>query len=223
MMLFGPIHFWRLILKLLHIDAAITGENSVSRALTAQIVAAWKTAHPHTEVEYLDLVANAPAHFTMDAMCPRTGQTDGLTAAQVAENAVSEQLVRQFLSADVVVIGAPFYNFGIPSQLKAWIDRIAQPGRTFHYTAHGPEGLARGTKVIIASSRGGVYSTSPQGQALEHQESYLHTVLGFFGMTDIQSIRADGVALGQESKDQAMAQAAQAIEQLMEEQLAAVA
>lgn len=215
MMLFGPIHFWRLILKLLHIDAAITGENSVSRALTAQIVAAWKTAHPHTEVEYLDLVANAPAHFTMDAMCPRTGQTDGLTAAQVAENAVSEQLVRQFLSADVVVIGAPFYNFGIPSQLKAWIDRIAQPGRTFQYTANGPEGLAKGKKVIVASTRGGVYSTSPQGQAMEHQESYLQTVLGFFGITDVEFVRAEGVAMGNDAKAQALQQAQAALQRVV--------
>ena len=215
MMLFGPIHFWRLILKLLHIDAAITGENSVSRTLTAQIVAAWKTAHPHTEVEYLDLVANAPAHFTMDAMCPRTGQTDGLTAAQVAENAVSEQLVRQFLSADVVVIGAPFYNFGIPSQLKAWIDRIAQPGRTFQYTANGPEGLAKGKKVIVASTRGGVYSTSPQGQAMEHQESYLQTVLGFFGITDVEFVRAEGVAMGNDAKAQALQQAQAALQRVV--------
>lgn len=215
MMLFGPIHFWRLILKLLHIDAAITGENSVSRTLTAQIVAAWKTAHPHTEVEYLDLVANAPAHFTMDAMCPRTGQTDGLTAAQVAENAVSEQLVRQFLSADVVVLGAPFYNFGIPSQLKAWIDRIAQPGRTFQYTANGPEGLAKGKKVIVASTRGGVYSTSPQGQAMEHQESYLQTVLGFFGITDVEFVRAEGVAMGDDAKAQALQQAQAALQRVV--------
>ena len=204
-------------MKLLHIDSSITGQNSVSRTLSANIVAAFKAANPDVKVDYLDLAADAPAHFTMDAMCPRTGQTDNLSPAQVAENAVSEKLVEQFLAADVVVIGAPFYNFGIPSQLKAWIDRIAQPGRTFHYTAHGPEGLAGGKKVIIASSRGGVYSTSPQGQALEHQESYLQTV------PDIQFIRAEGVALGQESKDQAMAQAAQAIEQLMKEQLAAVA
>ncbi|MDD3017375.1 MAG: FMN-dependent NADH-azoreductase [Comamonas sp.] len=202
-------------MKLLHIDAAITGENSVSRTLTAQIVAAWKTAHPHTEVEYLDLVANAPAHFTMDAMCPRTGQTDGLTAAQVAENAVSEQLVRQFLSADVVVIGAPFYNFGIPSQLKAWIDRIAQPGRTFQYTANGPEGLAKGKKVIVASTRGGVYSTSPQGQAMEHQESYLQTVLGFFGITDVEFVRAEGVAMGDDAKAQALQQAQAALQRVV--------
>ena len=117
----------------------------------------------------------------------------------------------QFLAADVVVIGAPFYNFGIPTQLKAWIDRIAQTGRTFQYTANGPEGLAKGKTVIIASSRGGVYSTSDAGQAMEHQESYLQTVLGFFGVTDVRFVRAEGVATGADAKAQALAAAAQAI------------
>ncbi|WP_042424674.1 FMN-dependent NADH-azoreductase [Comamonas granuli] len=194
-------------MQLLHIDSAITGSQSVSRQLTAQVVAAWTDAHPGTQVDYLDLVANAPAHFTMEAMAPRTGQTEGLSAAQQRENAVSEQLVRQFLAADVVVIGAPFYNFSIPTQLKAWIDRIAQPGRTFRYTANGPEGLAQGKTVIIVSSRGGVYSTSEDGRAMEHQESYLQTVLGFFGVTDVRFVRAEGVALGADAKTSALSTA----------------
>ena len=198
-------------MQLLHIDSAITGSNSVSRQLTAQVVAAWTAAHPGTQVEYLDLVANAPAHFTMEAMAPRTGQTEGLSEVQVRENAVSEPLVSQFLAADVVVIGAPFYNFSIPTQLKAWIDRIAQPGRTFQYTANGPEGLAKDKSFIIASTRGGVYSTSEGGRAMEHQESYLQTVLGFFGVTDVRFVRAEGVAMGDQAKAAALASAAQSI------------
>lgn len=198
-------------MQLLHIDSAITGAQSVSRQLTAQIVAAWQARHPGTQVSYLDLVANAPAHFTSDAMAPRTGQSDGLSAAQQRENAVSEQLVSQFLAADVVVIGAPFYNFSIPSQLKAWIDRIAQPGRTFRYSASGPEGLATGKTVIIASSRGGMYSTSEGGRAMEHQESYLHTVLEFFGVTDVRVVRAEGVGMGEAARAAALATATQHI------------
>ena len=194
-------------MQLLHIDSAITGHQSVSRQLTAQIVEAWQASHPATQVQYLDLVAEAPAHFTMDAMAPRTGQTEGLSEAQQRENAVSERLVRQFLAADVVVIGAPFYNFSIPTQLKAWIDRIAQPGRTFHYTANGPEGLAKGKTVIVASTRGGVYSTSEGGQAMEHQESYLKVVFGFFGITDVRFVRAEGVAMGPDAKAAALASA----------------
>ena len=198
-------------MQLLHIDSSITGDASVSRQLTAQVVEAWKASHPGTQVTYLDLAVNAPNHFTMDAMAPRTGQTDGLTEVQKRENAVSEQLVSQFLAADVVVIGAPFYNFGIPTQLKAWIDRIAQPGRTFKYGANGPEGLAKGKTVIIASTRGGVYSTSEGGRAMEHQESYLQTVLGFFGVTDVRFVRAEGVAMGDAAKAAALESATQAI------------
>ncbi len=195
-------------MKLLHVDSSITGENSASRKLTQQIVTTWTAKHPDTEVEYLDLVAQAPNHFTMAAMAPRTGQTEGLSAEQTAENAVSEQLVSQFLAADVIVIGAPFYNFSIPSQLKAWIDRLAQPGRTFRYTASGPEGLAKGKTVIVASSRGGVYSTTEAMQALEHQESYLKVVLGFFGITDVRFVRAEGLGLGPEAVASAFASAA---------------
>ncbi len=194
-------------MQLLHIDSAITGGASVSRQLTASTVAAWVAAHPGTQVQYLDLVADAPGHFTLDAMAPRTGQTEGLTEAQQRENAVSERLVSQFLAADVIVVGAPFYNFGIPTQLKAWIDRLAQPGRTFRYTANGPEGLAKGKTVIVASTRGGVYSTSEGGRALEHQESYLQTIFGFFGITDVRFVRAEGVAMGPDAKSAALASA----------------
>lgn len=194
-------------MQLLHIDSAITGGASVSRQLTASTVAAWVASHPGTQVQYLDLVADAPAHFTLDAMAPRTGQTEGLTEAQQRENAVSERLVSQFLAADVIVVGAPFYNFGIPTQLKAWIDRLAQPGRTFRYTASGPEGLAKGKTVIVVSTRGGVYSTTEGGRALEHQESYLQTIFGFFGITDVRFVRAEGVAMGPDAKNAALASA----------------
>jgi FMN-dependent NADH-azoreductase len=111
----------------------------------------------------------------------------------------------------VVVIGAPLYNFSIPSQLKAWIDRVAQAGRTFRYTAAGPEGLAKGKTVIVVSTRGGVYSTSEGGRAMEHQESLLQTVLGFMGVTDVRFVRAEGIAMGPDAKAAALAQAEQAI------------
>ena len=129
---------------------------------------------------------------------------------QKRENAVSEALVSQFLAADVIVIGAPLYNFSIPSQLKSWIDRIAQAGRTFTYTDKGPKGLAGGKTVIVASTRGGVYSTSEGGRAMEHQESYLQTVFGFLGITDVRFVRAEGLAMGDAVKAQALAAAAQA-------------
>lgn len=199
-------------MKLLHIDSSVLGANSVSRQLTAQIVDQWVATHPGTHVEHLDLAASAPSHLSADSLGFRlpVGAAE-LSEVQRAENLVSEALVSQFLAADVVVVGAPLYNFSIPSQLKAWIDRVAQVGRTFKYTEKGPQGLAGGKTVIVASSRGGVYSTSEGGRAMEHQESYLATVFGFFGITDVRFVRAEGVAMGDAAKAQAMELAAQAI------------
>jgi FMN-dependent NADH-azoreductase len=195
-------------MKLLHIDSSPLAGNSVSRQLTQRIVAQWRAMHPGTVVEYLDLAVEAPSHLSLDSLGFRAGPDgEGLSEAQRAENAVSEKLVSQFLASDVAVIGAPMYNFGIPSQLKAWIDRVAQAGRTFTYTDKGPQGLAGGKKVLIASSRGGVYSGNPALAGLDHQESYLKTVLGFFGITDVAIVRAEGMAMGDAAKAQALAHA----------------
>ena len=199
-------------MKLLHVDSSILGAHSASRQLTAEVVTAWVAAHPGTAVEHLDLVANAPAHFSADALGIKTGVQAEPTDAQRRENALSERLVSQFLAADVLVIGAPFYNFGIPTQLKAWIDRLAQAGRTFKYTDKGPVGLAGGKTVIVASTRGGMYSTSEFGQAMEHQESYLKVIFGFFGITDVRFVRAEGLAMGEASKAAALAAARAHIE-----------
>ena len=193
-------------MQLLHIDSAITGEQSVSRQLTARTVAAWNAAHPGTTVQYLDLAQDAPSHLSAESLGFRTGQA-AATDVERQENALSEALVSQFLASDVIVIGAPLYNFSIPSQLKAWIDRIAQAGRTFKYTDKGPVGLAGGKTVIVASSRGGVYSGSEAGQAMEHQESYLKVVFGFFGITDVRFVRAEGVGMGPDAKAQAFTNA----------------
>jgi len=202
-------------MKLLHIDSSILSGNSTSRLLTAETVAAWRAAHPDTTVEYLDLAVDTPSHFSADALGIKTGVQAQPTEAQQRENALSEKLVSQFLAADVVVVGAPLYNFTIPSQLKAWIDRLAQAGRTFKYTDKGPVGLAGGKTVIVASSRGGIYSTTEGGQATEHQESYLKVIFGFFGITDVTFIRAEGIGMGPEAKDKALAGAAKEIEGLL--------
>lgn len=194
--------------QLLHIDSSILGGNSVSRQLTAQIVASWRAAHPATEVSYLDLAVDTPSHLSAESLGFRVAPGAAeLTDVQKRENAISEALVSQFLAADVVVIGAPLYNFSIPTQLKAWIDRIAQVGRTFKYTEKGPIGLAGGKTVIVASTRGGVYSTSDAGNAMEHQESFLKTVFGFLGVTDVRFVRAEGLAMGESAKAAALAAA----------------
>jgi FMN-dependent NADH-azoreductase len=197
----------RLIMKLLHVDSSVLGTNSVSRLLTAEIVAEWRKNHPNTSVEYLDLAVDTPNHFSADALAIKVGVQANPTEAQRRENAVSERLVSQFLASDVIVIGAPLYNFSVPTQLKAWIDRLAQAGRTFTYTDKGPVGLAGGKTVIVASTRGGIYSTSEGGQAMEHQESYLKVVFGFMGITDVRFVRAEGVAMGDAPKAAALSAA----------------
>ncbi|MBC5785484.1 NAD(P)H-dependent oxidoreductase [Ramlibacter sp. USB13] len=195
-------------MKLLHIDSSPLGAQSVSRELTRRVVAEWKANHAGTTVEYLDLAADAPSHLDIDSLGFRLGlDADSLTDAQKRENALTERLLNQFLAADVVVVGAPMYNFSIPSQLKAWIDRIAQAGRTFKYTEQGPVGLAGGKTVIVASSRGGAYAGNPALAFLDHQESYLKAIFGFFGITDVRFVRAEGVAMGEAAKAQALAAA----------------
>ena len=163
--------------------------------------------HPGTEVSYLDLSVDTPTHLSAESLGFRMPAGADLSDAQKRENAVSEALVTQFLASDVIVVGAPLYNFAIPSQLKAWIDRIAQVGRTFKYTEKGPVGLAGGKTVIVASARGGVYSTSDAMTALEHQESYLKVIFGFFGITDVRFVRAEGLAMGEAAKSAALAAA----------------
>lgn len=196
-------------MKLLHIDSSILGDNSVSRQISRNLVEQWLSSHPGTDVDYLNLALSSPNHLAAESLGFRLPpNTEGLSDVQRRENAVSEALVSQFLAADTVVIGAPLYNFSIPSQLKAWIDRIAQPGRTFTYTDKGPKGLAGGKTVIVVVTRGGVYSTSEGGRAMEHQESYLQTIFGFLGITDVRFVRAEGVAMGEASKAAALANAA---------------
>ena len=180
-------------MKLLHIDSSALADNSVTRQLTAAIVARWQDEMPGLEVTYRDLDAAPLPHLT--------GPVLAKVDPAVAE--ASEEALRQFLEADVVVIGAPMYNFGIPSTLKAWIDRIAVAGRTFRYTEKGPEGLAGNKKVIIASGRGGIHS----GAASDFQEPYLKFVLGFLGITDVEFVRAEGVNYSPQHRTDALASA----------------
>lgn len=198
-------------MKLLHIDSSINGAASVSRSLTSTVVERWLDNYPATTVEYLDLAVDTPSHFSADSMGIRRPASVALSPTQLRENELAERLVSQFLAADVIVVGAPLYNFSIPSQLKAWIDRLAQAGRTFRYTEKGPEGLAVDKTVIAVLSRGGIYSTSEAGQAMEHQESYLKTVFGFFGVKDIRMVRAEGTDLGADSRQIALSTATEQI------------
>jgi FMN-dependent NADH-azoreductase len=128
---------------------------------------------------------------------------------------LGNEILQQFLDADVLVIGAPMYNFAISSQLKAWIDRVLVAGKTFRYTANGPEGLASGKRVIIASSRGGMYGKDSPAAAMDFQEPYLRAAFAFVGITDLEFIRAEGIAIGDTHKAQALKSARESIDALL--------
>jgi FMN-dependent NADH-azoreductase len=172
---------------ILHIDSSINGDNSASRAVSQSIVEQLKRAQWGEEVVYRDLASDPLSHLTLDAF---------------ADTSVLDE----FLAADTIVIGAPMYNFTLPSQLKAWIDRILIAGTTFRYTANGPEGLAGGRRVIIALARGGFYDTNSPAASLEHLETYLRGVFNFIGI-EPEFVAADGLAVSPEQREESIAQA----------------
>jgi FMN-dependent NADH-azoreductase len=187
-------------MKLLHIDSSILGDNSASRALTRAIVDRLRTDHPNAAVTYVDLAAEELPHFS------------GRSLAQhnVEETARNARALEEFKAADVIVVGAPMYNFGIPSQLKAWIDRVVVAGQTFRYTAAGPEGLAGAKRVIVAVARGGVYGADGAGDFVI---PYLKHVFGFVGVKDLTFVRAEGLALSPDHRKAGMSSALTAIEE----------
>lgn len=176
-------------MNLLHIDSSPLGQHSVSRQLTARLVARLQHQHPGSRVVRRDLASHPLPHWT-----------PGSDAADPAVRESSAAL-EEFLAAEVIVIGAPMYNFSIPSQLKAWIDRIAVAGKTFRYTANGPEGLAGGRSVHVVSTRGGAYAAAPQ---MDFQEAYLRQVFGFIGIDDLRFVRAEALNMGAETKSAAV-------------------
>ncbi len=197
--------------NLLHIDASVLGDHSVSRQVSAAVVARLKAAHPDLTVVYRDLAAAPLAHLNGLHQAAAGGAEVPDHIAN--EHADAQAALAEFLAADIVVIGAPMYNFTLPSQLKAWIDRILIAGQTFRYTAAGPEGLAGNQRVIVALSRGGFYGPDANAAA-EHLESYLRTVFGFIGVTDLTFIAADGIQIGPEQRAKAVAGAMEAASQL---------
>lgn len=186
-------------MNLLHIDSSVLGENSASRALSSAIVARLRAEHPGLHVRYRDLAAQSLPHFT-----PMLAESDPCARRNA-------EVLDEFLAADVVVIGAPMYNFTIPSQLKAWVDRILIAGKTFRYTENGPQGLAGGKRMIIASARGGIYSEGA-AKAVDFQENYLRHVFGFIGITNVEFVRAEGLNLGTEQREVSLRRAHELIE-----------
>ena len=174
-------------MKLLHLDSSILGQHSASRELGAAIVARWQRDVRGIEVTYRDLAANPLPHLSGGS----------LAQADADEAATAAAVMDEFLSADVIVVGAPMYNFGIPSQLKAWIDRVAVAGKTFRYTADGPQGLAGGKQVIVAATYGGKH---PVESGRNFVEPYLGQVFAFLGIDDVEFVSADGLSVSPEQR-----------------------
>ena len=199
-------------MKLLHIDSSVLGPHSVSRQVSAAIVERLREATPGLDIIYRDLTTTPLAHLSGSHLA--AGQGAAPDAALSQDLAAGQTVLDEFLAADIVVLGAPMYNFTIPSQLKAWIDRLLIAGKTFRYSEKGVEGLAGGKRVIVASSRGGVYSEGAPAAIFEHQKKYLQSVFGFIGITDIEIVRAEGVAVGPEQRDAAIKTAKDEISKL---------
>ena len=181
-------------MTILKIDSSINGQNSASRALTDSIVEQLKASNWGEQVVTRDLFTNPIPHLTLEAF---------------ADSSVLEE----FQAADIVVIGAPMYNFTLPSQLKAWIDRIVVAGQTFQYTANGPEGLAKGKRVIVALARGGFYGEGSPAAPLEHLETYLRGVFNFIGI-EPEFVSADGLAVSPEQRETGLANGLAEVEKL---------
>ena len=193
----------------LHIDSSIRGNDSDSRSLSSEFISQWRVARPADSIQERDIVTNALPHIDATLLSGLFTNEGDRSDAMVAALSRVDTLVNEFLEADVIVIGAPMYNFGIPSTLKSWIDHIAQAGRTFRYTENGPEGMAKGKTVFILSTRGGIYDNSP----MDHQVAYLKTVFTFLGIEDIKVIQAEGLNLSPESRERSLSAAnAQIIE-----------
>ena len=191
-------------MNLLHVDSSILGDHSVSRKISAAAVAALRASIPGLEVVYRDLDATPAPHQSGALLAARGLSPDQRTFDQAREVAEADAVLDEFLAADIIVLGAPMYNFGIPSQLKSWIDHLAVAGKTFRYSEAGVEGLAKDKRVILASSRGGFYGPDSPAAGLQHQESYLRGFFAFIGITDVEIVGAEGVNVSPDHKQRAL-------------------
>jgi FMN-dependent NADH-azoreductase len=199
-------------MKLLHIDSSVLGPHSVSRQVSSAIVDRLRQATPGIELTYRDLTTTPLAHLSGSHLAAAQGAAP--SAEVQADLAAGQAVLEEFLAADIVVLGAPMYNFTIPSQLKAWIDRVLAVGKTFKYGAQGAEGLAGNKRVIVAISRGGFYREGTPAAVGEHLETYLRWVFGFIGIANPEFISADGIQTGPDQRNTAVATALEAVSRL---------
>jgi FMN-dependent NADH-azoreductase len=195
---------------LLQINASLLGDNGQSSQLAARLTASWLEKNPHGRVITRDLAARPVPHLTADRFGAFLANPDERTAEQREVVSYSDQLIEELTQADVVVLAVPMYNFSVPSTLRAYFDHVARAGVTFRYTADGPEGLLKGKKAFVIITRGGVHP-----EASDTQTPYLRQFLGFVGITDVEFIYAEGLALGDEAREQSLTTARHTIAKLV--------
>jgi FMN-dependent NADH-azoreductase len=196
--------------SLLVINSSVSGAGSVSRALVEKVVAHLTAEAPGTVVE-LELGDDPVPHLTGETVAGVRAVP--ATAAEHAARSLSDKLIGQVRAADIIVVGAPMYNFGLPTGLKAWFDHVLRPGETFSYSEAGPKGLIEGKRVIVVVSRGGFYSDGPY-KPFDFQEPYIRVLFGFIGLTDVTFIRAEALSVSAEAREQAISAAEREIAQL---------
>ncbi len=199
---------------ILYLNSSVRSTGSVSRQLSGEFIEKLKAAHPGANVVTRDLAANPLPHLSEAMVGAYFTPPEQRSDEQKQLIKTSDEVVAELLAADVVVVGAPMYNFSVSSTLKSWIDHVARAGVTFKYTETGPVGLVHGKKFVIFTSRAGVYSSGP-AQSMDFQETYLRGVLGFLGITDVTFISAEGLAAGDEAVNSALANGRSAMDALI--------
>ena len=195
---------------LLQVNSSLFGAAGASSTLANEFAAAWRARNPGAKVTVRDLAVEPVPHLTAERFQAFLTKPEERSAEQKVEAAYSDALIDEIKRADVIVLGVPMYNFDVPSTLKAYFDHIGRAGVTFRYTAQGPVGLVTGKKVYVFASRGGIYAGKPH----DTQSAYLRNFLGLLGITDIEFVYAEGLAISAESKEAALAQAQRTIARL---------
>ncbi|GIZ51644.1 FMN-dependent NADH-azoreductase [Noviherbaspirillum aridicola] len=197
---------------LLQVNSSLFGENGQSTRLSEQFVAAWQQAHPQGRVISRSLAASPVPHLDGARFGAFLSKPEDRTPEQQQVVDFSDSLIEELRAADVIVLGVPLYNFGVPSQLKAWFDHVARAGVTFRYTENGPVGLLGNKKVYVFATRGGLYAGTPKDTA----SAWLRDILGFIGLTDVEIVYAEGLSLGEDSQKASLARAQDEVRQLVE-------
>lgn len=204
---------------LLQLNSSLFSAGGQSTALAARFVAAWRAAHPGAQTRVRDLAADPVPHLTAERFGAFLEKPEARSAGQQAVVRYSDALIDELKAADVIALALPMYNFGVPSTLKAYFDHIARAGITFQYTAEGPVGLLTGKKVWVFAARGGVYT----GTALDTQTAYVRDFLGFIGLTDVEFVYAEGLAVGDASRQASISAANKAIDAVVQREWRAAA